>query len=160
LRRTPRRSAADAARAARAYRRDRGRDRGTPRPGRAPRGTGGGPPRDRRCPTGSRRRRTSSSVTHRDVLTRRGRGRRMGFLRSLARYIARHHLALLALFIALGGTSYAALSLPKNSVGSAQIRPGAVQKYHLAQPALAALKGKAGARGAAGPEGPLGPAGP
>src|SRR5262249_46740158 len=83
-----------------------------------------------------------------------------GFLRALPRYIARHHLALLALFIALGGTSYAAFSLPKNSVGSAQIRPGAVQKYHLAKPAIAALKGKAGARGPAGPTGAIGAAGP
>jgi hypothetical protein len=31
-----------------------------------------------------------------------------------------------ALFIALGGTGYAALTLPRNSVGSAQIRPKAV----------------------------------
>jgi hypothetical protein len=31
-------------------------------------------------------------------------------------------MATLALFIALGGTSYAALTLPKNSVGSKQIR--------------------------------------
>ena len=35
-------------------------------------------------------------------------------------------VALAALFVALGGTSYAAFSLPKNSVGSAQIKRGAV----------------------------------
>src|SRR5205814_670105 len=34
--------------------------------------------------------------------------------------------ATVALFVALGGTSYAALKLPRNSVGSAQIRTGAV----------------------------------
>jgi hypothetical protein len=32
----------------------------------------------------------------------------------------------LALFVALGGTSYAAITLPSNSVGAAQIRTGAV----------------------------------
>jgi hypothetical protein len=35
-------------------------------------------------------------------------------------------VALVALFVALGGTGYAALSLPKNSVGSAQLQKGAV----------------------------------
>jgi hypothetical protein len=35
-------------------------------------------------------------------------------------------LATLAVFIALGGTSYAVLELPRNSVGSRQIKPGAV----------------------------------
>ena len=39
----------------------------------------------------------------------------------------RHHaIAYLALFIALGGTSYAATRLPSNSVGTAQLKPGAV----------------------------------
>jgi hypothetical protein len=35
-------------------------------------------------------------------------------------------IAVIALFVALGGTGYAALSLPKNSVGSKQIRKNAV----------------------------------
>lgn len=35
-------------------------------------------------------------------------------------------LALLALFVALGGTGYAAMTLPRGSVGSLQIRDGAV----------------------------------
>ncbi len=35
-------------------------------------------------------------------------------------------VAYLALFVALGGTSYAAVQLPKNSVGSAQIGDGSV----------------------------------
>jgi hypothetical protein len=35
-------------------------------------------------------------------------------------------IALVALFIALGGTSYAAVAIPKDSVGSTQIRKGAV----------------------------------
>jgi hypothetical protein len=41
-------------------------------------------------------------------------------------YVKRHHIGLLALFVALGGTSYAATQLPTNSVGTGQIRAGAV----------------------------------
>src|SRR3954447_11654185 len=37
-----------------------------------------------------------------------------------------HVIAMLALFIAMGGTGYAALKLPKNSVGSKQIKKNAV----------------------------------
>lgn len=33
---------------------------------------------------------------------------------SLWRYVRRHHVALLALFVALGGTAYAAAQLPAN----------------------------------------------
>jgi hypothetical protein len=55
-------------------------------------------------------------------------------LRMLA-YVRRHHLAIVALFIALGGTSYAATQLPANSVGSRQIRAGAVTPSKLS-PAL------------------------
>ena len=43
-------------------------------------------------------------------------------------------VATLALFIALGGTSYAALKLPKNSVGSTQIKTGAVHTGEIANP--------------------------
>jgi hypothetical protein len=39
--------------------------------------------------------------------------------------------ATLALFVALGGTSYAALTLPRASVGAAQIRSGAVTPSKL-----------------------------
>jgi hypothetical protein len=46
-------------------------------------------------------------------------------------YIRRHHLALLALFVALGGVSYAAANLPKNSVGARQIKTGAVKGPEL-----------------------------
>ena len=35
-------------------------------------------------------------------------------------------VAYLALFVALGGTGYAAITLPKNSVGAKQLRTGAV----------------------------------
>ena len=35
-------------------------------------------------------------------------------------------MATIAVFVSLGGASYAALNLPRNSVGPKQIRPGAV----------------------------------
>ena len=42
--------------------------------------------------------------------------------RKLLTFIRQNAIALLALFVALGGTSYAALNLPANSVGARQIR--------------------------------------
>lgn len=57
-------------------------------------------------------------------------------------YLKRHHLAIVALFVALGGTSYAATQLPANSVGTRQIRPGAVTPAKLS-PGLNALLHKA-----------------
>ena len=41
-------------------------------------------------------------------------------------FIRHNAIALAALFVALGGTSYAALSLPAGSVGTKQLRNGAV----------------------------------
>jgi hypothetical protein len=82
-------------------------------------------------------------------------------------YLRRHHVALLALFIALGGTSYAAAKLPKNSVGSRQIRAKAVTESKLAPSVKTKLNktvqgspGASGAQGPAGPAGAQGPAGP
>lgn len=69
-------------------------------------------------------------------------------------------ISLLALFVALGGTGYAAVALaPKNSVGSAQVINGSLQKKDLNKKTIAALKGNRGARGAAGAAGAAGPAG-
>jgi hypothetical protein len=69
-------------------------------------------------------------------------------------------VATVALFIALGGASYAAIKLPRNSVGSAQIKKGAVTKSKLARGvAVSGPRGAAGPPGAAGPQGPAGPAG-
>ena len=66
-------------------------------------------------------------------------------------------LATLALFIALGGASYAAIKLPKNSVGTAQIKNRAVTKAKLAKGV--AVKGDTGPQGAKGDTGAPGPAG-
>ena len=49
-------------------------------------------------------------------------------------------VALLALFVALGGTGYAALSLPRNSVSSKQIRKGAVRNADIASNAVTGAK--------------------
>jgi hypothetical protein len=79
-------------------------------------------------------------------------------------YLRRHHIGLLALFVALGGTSYAAAKLPKNSVGSSQIRSGAVtqsklQKSLQSKLAKAGVPGPVGATGATGATGAQGPQG-
>ena len=75
----------------------------------------------------------------------------------------------LALFIALGGSSYAAITLPRNSVGSAQIRTaavtgseiknGAIHSTDIAKGTRTALHGAAGPTGPAGAAGAQGPAG-
>ena len=77
-------------------------------------------------------------------------------------YLRRHHIGLLALFIALGGTSYAAAKLPRNSVGTTQLKAGAVTEAKLAQAIRDQLNRPAvpGAPGAPGPKGDTGPAGP
>jgi hypothetical protein len=63
-----------------------------------------------------------------------------------------------------GGTAYAAAEmLPKNSVGSKQIKKEAVTPAKLSKAAKATLtgpKGAAGATGATGPQGPKGDSGP
>lgn len=46
--------------------------------------------------------------------------------RGFLRFLRGNTIALLALFIALGGTTYAATSLPKNSVGTKQLKNKAV----------------------------------
>jgi hypothetical protein len=71
-------------------------------------------------------------------------------------------IAVIALFAALGGTSYAAVTklLPKNSVGSAQVINGSLLKKDLSKKTVAALKGNRGPAGPAGAQGAAGPAGP
>jgi hypothetical protein len=47
-------------------------------------------------------------------------------------------IATVALFVALGGSAYAASALPRNSVGTAQLKPGAVTRSKIASGAFAA----------------------
>src|SRR4051812_17045762 len=79
-------------------------------------------------------------------------------------------VALLALSISLGGTGYAAVKLPRNSVGNAQIKRDAVTGEKVKDASLFANdfapgqipkgpKGDAGPQGAQGPPGAQGPAG-
>lgn len=77
-------------------------------------------------------------------------------------------LALVALAIALGGTGYAATVLPAASVGTAQLRDGAVVSTKVRNHSLRAVDfasgqlpaGERGPAGAQGPQGPAGSAGP
>jgi hypothetical protein len=67
-------------------------------------------------------------------------------------------VAYLALFVALGGTSYAAIRLPANSVGANQIRANAVRSVDVKNSSLHAADFKPGQL-RAGPRGPQGAAG-
>jgi hypothetical protein len=73
-------------------------------------------------------------------------------------------IASLALFVALGGVSWAAVSLPADSVGKRQLKRNAVTSEKVANGSLKAadFAGRlpAGERGPAGPTGPTGSAGP
>ena len=72
----------------------------------------------------------------------------------VARHIRRNVVAYIALFFALGGTSLAAVSaLPSNSVGTKQIRKGAVTLAKLSSAAEKSLHGKTGAAGVPGIQG-------
>jgi hypothetical protein len=81
-------------------------------------------------------------------------------------------MATVAVFIALGGSSYAALKLPKGSVGATQLRSNAVTSPKVKPGSLLVSdfrrsqrsrlrgpQGPAGQQGAAGAQGPPGPAG-
>lgn len=90
-------------------------------------------------------------------------------IRSIARHLPSPSMAvaLLALLVALGGTSYAAINLPRNSVGGRQLKANAVTGAKVKDRSLFANdfargqipQGPAGTRGPAGPAGPPGPAG-
>jgi hypothetical protein len=82
--------------------------------------------------------------------------------------------SVLALTVALGGTSYAAVTLPRNSVTSTQIKRGTIVGSDIHANAVTGAKVKdrslkasdfasgqlpAGAKGDAGPQGPQGPQG-
>ena len=80
---------------------------------------------------------------------------------SVLRHLRRNVIAYAALFVALGGTSYAAIKLPANSVGTRQLKKGAVTAAKIKSHSLLAKDFKAGQlrSGAQGPIGPQGPAG-
>ena len=86
---------------------------------------------------------------------------RASMLRRTASYINRHHLAMFALFFALGGTSFAAGNalLPRNSVGTKQVINGSLLTNDLSKTARTALKGNRGPRRPAGAQGAQGPNG-
>ena len=78
-------------------------------------------------------------------------------------------VASLALLLALAGSAYAAVALPRDSVGAAQLRTGAVtsvdvrngslQAFDLSSAARRELSGRIGPMGLQGPKGDPGPAG-
>jgi hypothetical protein len=77
-------------------------------------------------------------------------------------------VALIALFVSLGGSAYAALKLPANSVGTKQIQNGSVTAQKLASNAVNSSKVKDGSLSwqdlspgvlHVGPQGPPGPQG-
>lgn len=87
------------------------------------------------------------------------------------RHLRQQFVGYMALFVALGGVSYAAITFPINSVGSKQIKRGAVKNSDLGKSAVTTGKVKdgsllsidfkpgqlpAGAPGATGPQGPKG----
>lgn len=98
------------------------------------------------------------------------------FAKFCSRFTYANVVATLALFIALGGGAYAAVKLPRDSVGATQIKPSAVSSSKVRNGSLlaadfkrgqlpkgpkgdtgpAGAPGQTGATGAQGPEGPQG----
>src|SRR3954453_15181861 len=62
-------------------------------------------------------------------------------------------VALIALCVALGGGAYAAIKLPRNSVGAKQLKKGAVTPPKLSAKTRKQLKGKTGPPGTSGAPG-------
>src|SRR5215470_16118147 len=82
-------------------------------------------------------------------------------MKSIGSYIRAHHVGLLALFVALGGTAAATSNalLPRNSVRSAQVVDHSLVKLDLSRKTVKALKGNRGLRGLRGATGAQGAAG-
>lgn len=79
----------------------------------------------------------------------------------MLRHLRTHAVAYVALFVALGGTSYAAAKLPRNSVTSATVKDRSLLARDFKRGQLPAGKaGATGPQGAAGPQGPAGAQGP
>jgi hypothetical protein len=68
-------------------------------------------------------------------------------------------VSLIALFVALGGTSYAVTQLPRNSVGTEQIKDRSILASDIKSSEIGKLKGPNGPTGATGATGPTGPTG-
>jgi hypothetical protein len=94
-------------------------------------------------------------------------------VRTLINHARRQAVGYVALFVAVGGTSYAAVTLPHNSVGTAQLRHAAVTATKVKPHSLLAIDfkpgqltatrgpvGPQGAQGLQGPQGAQGPQGP
>lgn len=92
-------------------------------------------------------------------------------------HVRRHGVGYVALFVALGGSATAAAMLPAGSVGTRQLRDGAVTAAKVRPHSLLASdfrrgelaaigrgpagpQGSVGPRGSVGPQGPAGPQGP
>ncbi len=58
-------------------------------------------------------------------------------MRAAGRYLKHNALGAIAIFIALGGTGYAAIAIPRNSVGTQQLRNGAITPAKLDGRAIA-----------------------
>ena len=81
--------------------------------------------------------------------------------RGFLRFLRGNAIALLALFVALGGTTYAASTalIGKNTVASPQVVNGSLKTKDLSAAARKALKGNRGLRGLAGAQGAKGATG-
>jgi hypothetical protein len=66
------------------------------------------------------------------------------FARLRSRMTFANTMSMIAMFVALGGTGYAASQLPKNSVGARQIKANAVSSSKVKNGALRAVDFKAG----------------
>jgi hypothetical protein len=76
--------------------------------------------------------------------------------RGLAHFLRHNTIALLALFLALGGTSFAAASY----ISGKQVKPHSIPKNRLTNKAIKQLKGNRGPQGERGPTGAQGIQGP
>jgi hypothetical protein len=61
-------------------------------------------------------------------------------MKRLAHSLRSQSIGVLALFVALGGTGYAAINLPRNSVGARQLRNGAVTANKIAKGSVTTTK--------------------
>ncbi len=73
--------------------------------------------------------------------------------KGFGRFLRQNTIALLALFLALGGTSFAAASL----INGSKIKPHTVARNRLTNLAIRQLKGNRGPTGSQGIQGPPGP---